>query len=95
MRVNFVSSIKTEQKQEEENTNKEIDESRRNYLSACIVRIMKARKQMKHNELVNDVATQSLSRFRAKIIDIKRVIDYLIEKEYLRRIDNDTYEYLA
>lgn len=95
LRVNFVSSIKTEQKQEEENTNKEIDESRRNYLSACIVRIMKARKQMKHNELVNDVATQSLSRFRAKIIDIKRVIDYLIEKEYLRRIDNDTYEYLA
>ncbi|CCE81377.1 Piso0_001277 [Millerozyma farinosa CBS 7064] len=95
LKVNFVSSIKTEQKQEEEDANKEIDESRKNFLSACIVRIMKARKEMKHNELVNEVATQSLSRFRAKIIDIKRVIDYLIEKEYIRRIGNDSYEYLA
>ncbi|CAK7895475.1 cell division control protein 53 [[Candida] anglica] len=95
LKVNFVSSIKTEVKQEEDDTNKEIDETRRNYLSACIVRIMKTRKQMKHNELVNDVATQALSRFRAKILDIKRVIDYLIEREYLRRVENDTYEYLA
>lgn len=95
LRVNFVSSIKTEQKQEEDDANKEIDESRKNYLSACIVRIMKARKEMKHNELLNEVLTQSLSRFSAKIIDIKKVIDYLIEKEYIRRLNNDSYEYLA
>ena len=56
---------------------------------------MKARKQIKHNELVNEVATQALTRFRARIIDIKKVIDYLIEKEYLRRLENDMYEYLA
>ncbi|CUM64371.1 uncharacterized protein PRCAT00001973001 [Priceomyces carsonii] len=95
LRVNFVSSIKTEQKQEEEDASKEIDESRKNFLSACIVRIMKARKEMKHNDLLNEVLTQSLSRFRAKVIDIKRVIDHLIEKEYIRRVNNDTYEYLA
>ncbi|KAL7665921.1 Cullin family profile domain-containing protein [[Candida] zeylanoides] len=95
LKVNFVSSIKTEVKQEEDDTKKEIDETRRNYLSACIVRIMKTRKRMKHNELVNEVATQALSRFRAKILDTKRVIDYLIEREYLRRVENDTYEYLA
>jgi cullin 1 len=95
LRVNFVSSIKSEQKQDEVDANKEIDESRKNFLSACIVRIMKARKQIKHNELVNEVATQALTRFRARIIDIKKVIDYLIEKEYLRRLENDMYEYLA
>ncbi|CAH2355087.1 cell division control protein 53 [[Candida] railenensis] len=95
LKVNFVSSIKTEVKQEEEETKKEIDETRRNYLSACIVRIMKARKTIHHNTLVNEVATQALSRFRAKIIDIKKVIDYLIEREYLKRVDNDTYEYVA
>lgn len=95
LRVNFVSSIKTEQRQEEEDANEEIDESRRNYLAACIIRIMKARKQMKHNELVNEVASQSISRFRAKVLDIKKVIDSLIEKEYLHRIDVNVYEYLA
>lgn len=95
LRVNFVSSIKSEQKQEDVDANREIDESRKNFLSACIVRIMKARKQIKHNELVNEVATQALTRFRARIIDIKKVIDYLIEKEYLRRMENDMYEYLA
>lgn len=95
LKVSFVSSIKTEQKQEEDDANKEIDESRKNYLSASIVRIMKARKKMKHNELMNDVLLQAQSRFRAKIIDIKRVIDFLIEKEYIRRCDNDSYEYLA
>lgn len=95
LKVNFVSSIKTEQKQEDDDTTKEIDESRRNYLSASIVRIMKARKKMKHNDLVNEVILQAQARFRAKILDVKRVLDFLIEKEYICRCDNDSYEYLA
>lgn len=94
-KVNFVSSLKNEQKQEDEEARKEIDESRKNYLSACIVRIMKARKVMKHNELNNEVITQAMSRFHAKSIDIKRVIGSLIDRDYLKRVDNDTYEYLA
>lgn len=94
-RVNFVSSIKTEQRVEEEETNKVIDEARKDYLSASIVRTMKARKQMKHKDLINEVIQQSVSRFRAKISDVKHAIDYLIEKEYIKRINNDAYEYLA
>ncbi|ABN64961.2 ubiquitin ligase (cullin) of SCF involved in cell cycle control [Scheffersomyces stipitis CBS 6054] len=96
LKVNFTSVIKNnEAKQEEDDANKEIDETRRNYLSACIVRIMKSRKTVKHNELINEVLPQTLSRFHAKIIDIKRVIDQLIEKQYIQRIDNNTYEYLS
>lgn len=95
LKVNFVSSIKTEQRQEEDDTTKEIEELRKNYLSASIVRIMKARKNMKHNDLMNEVLYQAQSRFRAKNLDIKRVIDFLIEKEYIARCDGDAYEYLA
>lgn len=95
LKVNFVSSIKNEQKQEEDDTSKEIDESRKNYLTASIVRIMKARKIMKHNDLVNEVFVQAQSRFKAKLIDLKRAIEYLLEKEYLARVDGDSYEYLA
>lgn len=95
LKVNFVSTIKNEQKQEEDDTNREIDESRRNYLTASIVRIMKARKTMKHNELVNEVLLQAHSRFKAKLIDLKRAIEYLLEKEYIARCEGDSYEYLA
>ncbi|KAG7661561.1 CDC53 [[Candida] subhashii] len=96
LRVNFISAIKTsEPKQEEDEASKEIEESRKNYLSACIVRIMKSRKQCKHNDLINEVLPQTLSRFTAKIIDVKRVIDHLIDKKYIKRIDNNSYEYLT
>lgn len=95
LKVNFVSTIKSEQKQEDEDANKEIDESRKNYLTASIVRIMKARKTMKHNELVNEVLLQAQSRFKAKLIDLKRAIEYLLEKEYIARCEGDSYEYLA
>jgi cullin 1 len=96
LKVNFLSTIKTnEVKQEEEDAHKEIDETRKNYLSACIVRIMKSRKVVKHNDLINEVLPQTLSRFQAKIIEIKRVIDHLIDKQYIQRIDNNTYEYLS
>ncbi|CAH6719312.1 cell division control protein 53 [[Candida] jaroonii] len=95
LKVNFVSSLRNEQKQEDDDAKKELDESRKNYLSACIVRIMKARKTASHNELYNEVVTQSLSRFHARNIDVKKVISHLIDKEFLKRIDNNTYEYLA
>ncbi|EEQ37876.1 hypothetical protein CLUG_01999 [Clavispora lusitaniae ATCC 42720] len=95
LKVNFVSTIKNEQKQEEVDTTREIDESRKNYLTASIVRIMKARKTMKHNDLVNEVLLQAHSRFKAKLIDLKRAIEYLLDKEYIARCDGDSYEYLA
>lgn len=95
LKVNFVSSIRNEQKQEEDETTREIDESRKNYLTASIVRIMKARKTMKHNDLVNEVLLQAHSRFRAKLIDLKRAIEYLLDKEYIARREGDTFEYLA
>lgn len=96
MKVNFISVIKNaETKQEDDEANKEIDETRKNFLSACIVRIMKLRKSVKHNDLINEVLPQTSSRFQAKILDVKRVIDWLIERQYIRRVDNNTYEYLS
>lgn len=95
LKVNFVSSIRAEQKQEEEDTDREVEELRRNYLTASIVRIMKARKTMKHNDLVNEVLLQAQLRFKARLIDVKRAIELLLEKEYIERTENDSYLYLA
>ncbi|EGV62297.1 ubiquitin ligase (cullin) of SCF [Yamadazyma tenuis] len=95
LKVNFVSSLKSEQRQEDDEISKEISESRQLYLRACIVRIMKARKTISHPELYNEVVTQSLSRFHAKNTDVKKTITLLIEQNYMKRIDNSIYEYVA
>jgi len=95
LKINLLTGVKLEQKQEAEDAEKEINDDRKMYLQACIVRIMKARKTLGHTALINEVIQQSHQRFNAKISDIKKCIDLLIEKEYLQRADNQSYEYLA
>lgn len=46
---------------------------------ACIVRIMKSRKQMSHNDLVNEVTLQLTSKFLPEPLIIKKRIEHLIE----------------
>lgn len=46
---------------------------------ACIVRIMKDRKHMMHNDLINEVTRQLIPRFRPDPMDIKKRIEGLIE----------------
>ncbi|KAK6460725.1 ubiquitin ligase of SCF [Scheffersomyces coipomensis] len=95
-KVSFISAVKiTGTKQEEDDTAKEVDEARRNFLSACIVRIMKSRKTIQHSDLINEVLPQTANRFQAKVIDVKKVIDHLIEKLYIERIENNSYRYLS
>ena len=48
-------------------------------LKACIVRIMKARKRMTHNDLVSEATRQLASRFLPNPMNIKKRIEALIE----------------
>uniref|UniRef100_A0A7S2H4D2 Cullin family profile domain-containing protein n=1 Tax=Octactis speculum TaxID=3111310 RepID=A0A7S2H4D2_9STRA len=79
-------------------TRAKVVEERSYLIDACVVRTMKARKRMTHNDLVSEVATQ-LQTFQAKPLDIKRRIENLIERDYLERSEQDGqpkgYNYLA
>ena len=58
---------------------------------------MKARKTMTNQALIQEVSLQISTRFTPKTTDIKKVIDVLLEKEYIERVDGakDTFAYVA
>ena len=62
-----------------------------------IVRLMKMRKELSHNDLIAQ-AMQQLSKISSSNVSkIKNSIDTLIDKEYMKRSTKslDMYEYIA
>lgn len=78
---------KVEGDKERKDTEKRNDEMRGTIIEATIVRIMKGRKQLSHQNLCSEVISQLASRFMPDIIMLKKRIESLIEREYLERID--------
>ncbi|KAF7299052.1 CULLIN-2 domain-containing protein [Mycena indigotica] len=97
IRVNLNQPIKAEVKADTTDVLKTVDEDRKYVIQATIVRIMKARKTMKNQPLIQEVISQVTQRFSPKIPDIKKAIDQLLEKEYIERVDGtrDTFAYVA
>jgi cullin 3 len=74
-----------------------VEEDRRHLLEAAIVRIMKARKVLNHNDLVAEVTKQLSGRFVPPPQFVKKRVESLIEREYLERDEADrrVYRYMA
>jgi cullin 3 len=74
-----------------------MNEDRNPQIDAAIVRVMKARRLMNHNNLLIEVTKQLQARFQPNPVVIKKRIEGLIDRDFLQRQRGDmqTYEYLA
>ena len=75
----------------------DVDKDRRYAIDAAVVRTMKSRKVLQHQQLVLEVVQQLSKMFKPEIKLIKKRIEDLISREYLER-DRDspnTFRYLA
>lgn len=93
----ITAALQKETPQEIENTINSVDEDRKMYLQATIVRIMKSRKVLRHNALIQEILAQSKVSFAPSIGMIKKCIESLIDKQYIERTPNsgDEYSYVA
>ncbi|QQP57028.1 Cullinlike [Caligus rogercresseyi] len=85
-------TLQNETPQEVEHTHQAVEEDRKMYLQATIVRTMKSRKVLKHNLLIQEVKKEEDT-----LNMIKKCIESLIDKAYIERTanGNDEYSYMA
>lgn len=94
-KIKVSTSAQADTPQENTATRKAVEEDRRIFLQAAIVRIMKSRQILSHQQLVQEVIDQTRSRFAPSVPMIKKCIEQLLEKQYLDRQDRDRYVYVA
>lgn len=86
-----------ESEPEKQETRQRVEEDRKPQIEAAIVRIMKSRRVLDHNNIVAEVTKQLQTRFLPNPVVIKKRIESLIEREFLERdkADRKLYRYLA
>lgn len=92
-----VPSAEAEQQRDSKETHALVETERKLLIQATIVRVMKARKTLPYQQLEVEVFTQVRARFTPNPAMVRKNVETLIEREYLRRdesSDQERYEYL-
>ena len=74
-----------------------VAEDRKHAMEACVVRVMKARKTVSHQQLMAEVSAQLMAFFQPDPKEIKLRIEDLIVRDYMERDkeNKNVYHYLA
>eukprot|EP01065_Artemidia_motanka_P015200 TRINITY_DN1906_c0_g1_i1.p2 TRINITY_DN1906_c0_g1~~TRINITY_DN1906_c0_g1_i1.p2 ORF type:complete len:763 (+),score=319.14 TRINITY_DN1906_c0_g1_i1:62-2350(+) len=93
IRINQAQAKET--KEEQKKTSDQVVQDRAFAIDACVVRTMKSRRVLRHQDLV--AAVFAGLKFPVTGGDVKKRIESLIERDYLRRDDENTssYHYVA
>lgn len=75
-------------------TAREVEEDRKMSLQAAIVRVMKTRRDIAQAQLQVEVAEMLHSQFVPTPAMVKQNVEILIQKEYLRRHEDDVSRFL-
>lgn len=96
-RVGVVATNRAETDKEKRETSEMVDKDRAHQIEAAVVRTMKQRKKLGHQELLLEVIKQLSNRFQPDPSAIKKRIESLIERDYLERCEDqrNTYKYLV
>ncbi|KAF7367229.1 CULLIN-2 domain-containing protein [Mycena sanguinolenta] len=90
-----INSIQAKVSQEEsKQTQTAIDSERMLTLDAAIVRIMKAKKELLHSQLINATTDAVKNHFVPEVKHIKARIEKLMEQEYMRRDEDQPQKLL-
>lgn len=94
-RIQVNSIQKKESRQESDAVHDKVLADRKLYIDAAIVKTMKGRKTLKHNDLLAEVIR--MTRFPCEVETIVARIAVLIDMEYMRHDDADKklYHYVA
>lgn len=95
IRINMIQLNETQE--EQKSTVDRVMFDRELVLQATAVRILKAKKTIKHAELLQEIVQQIASRFTVDVAEIKKTFEILIDKEYMERVEGQRgmYQYLA
>ncbi|WFD00051.1 hypothetical protein MYAM1_002797 [Malassezia yamatoensis] len=95
IRINQIQHKDT--REEQKNTEQRVFIDRELILQAAAMRILKARKTIKHAELTTEVVLQIKNRFAIDASELKKAFERLIEKDLMERVEGERglYRYIA
>eukprot|EP01029_Cantina_marsupialis_P007579 TRINITY_DN184_c0_g3_i2.p1 TRINITY_DN184_c0_g3~~TRINITY_DN184_c0_g3_i2.p1 ORF type:complete len:739 (+),score=206.46 TRINITY_DN184_c0_g3_i2:70-2286(+) len=95
--IKLIKRVSKETKAPSNAIPKEVEDNRKYAMQAALVRVMKSRKSLMHQELINEVIHQLESKFVPSIAKLKQAIESLIERDYIERDEDEhnRYRYVA
>ncbi|OWZ23265.1 Cullin family protein [Phytophthora megakarya] len=94
LRISAVPNSPVESPKAVKTPTREVEEDRKMSLQAAIVRVLKTRRDIHQTQLIHEVAEMLVNQFVPTSTAIKQNVEILIQKEYLRRHEDDQTRFL-